>query len=327
MNTKILLLSPYSFKFYGGVQNQIKLMKFYLESNPNYEVKLFAPDSEDYVFSNTFKIRFNNSISTVALFPDKKLLKNALDWADIVHIHEPFIPIIFWKLPKDKNYITTHHASLSNIYLKVMKFFYYFRNIDSVSTHVSPLALSNALTLNKNTTLIPNFIKINQSCSFNESRSYLFIGRDEKRKNFKLFKKLSAELNNDYKFLAITNDDKNCKNIEMFCNPTEEEKNKILKNSGIYLSLNTKSESFGITLLEAINSGCLTIGSDIASTRFVLGDSGIYFKNNNLKSLIEVLIKLNKEDLNTLWRKQYNKLNQYDLDKNMKKYESIYKLF
>ena len=128
-------------------------MKFYFESNPNYQVKLFAPDSEDYVFSNTFKIRFNNSISNVALFPDKKLLKNALDWADIVHIHEPFIPIIFWKLPKDKNYITTHHASLSNIYLKVMKFFYYFRNIDSVSTHVSPLALSNALTLNKNTTL------------------------------------------------------------------------------------------------------------------------------------------------------------------------------
>ena len=68
-------------------------------------------------------------------------------------------------------------------------------------------------------------------------------------------------------------------------------------------------------------------GSDIASTRFVLGDSGIFFKNNNLKSLIDVLSKLNKEDLNTLWRKQYNKLNQYDLVKNMKKYESIYKLF
>jgi glycosyltransferase involved in cell wall biosynthesis len=327
VNTKILLLTPYSFKFHGGVQNQIKLMKYYLDSNPDYEVKLFAPDTEDYVFKNTFKIRFNNSISNVALFPDKNLLKIALDWADVIHIHEPFIPIVFWRLPKNKNYITTHHASISNIYLQIMKFIYFFRNINSVSTHVSPLALSNALTLNKNTTLIPNFIQINQSCSFNDSKSYLFIGRNEKRKNFKLFKALSTELVNDYNFLAITNKDTNCKNIEVYCNPTEEEKIKILRKSGIYLSLNKKSESFGITLIEAVNNGCLAIGSDIESTRFVLGDSGIYFKNNSLKSLVDVLSKLNTEDLNTLWRKQYNKLNQYDLVKNMKKYESIYKLF
>ena len=327
MNTKILLLSPYSFKSHGGVQNQIKLIKNYLDSKSGYDVKLFAPDSNDYVFSNTLKIRFNNSISTVALFPDKELLKNALDWADIIHIHEPFIPIVFWKLPKNKNYITTHHASLSNFYLQVMKFMYRFRQINAISTHVSPLALSNALTLNRNSTLIPNFIKINRSCSFNESKSYLFIGRNEKRKNFKLFKKLSSELFNDYNFLAITNDETNYRNIEMYCNPTEEEKIKILQKSGIYLSLNKKSESFGITLIEAINNGCLVVGSEIESTKFVLGDSGIYFKNNNLKSLIDILNKLNNEDLNILWRKQYSKLNHYDLDKNMKKYESLYKLF
>ena len=43
----------------------------------------------------------------------------------------------------------------------------------------------------------------------------------------------------------------------------------------------------------------------------LLGDSGIYFKNNNLQSLLNVLSQLNNADLEEIWNKQYDHINKY----------------
>ena len=70
---------------------------------------------------------------------------------------------------------------------------------------------------------------------------------------------------------------------------SKKDKKKILNFSSYYLALNKSNESFGIVLLEAVNNGNLLISSDIDSFKKVMGDSGVYFKNNDIKSLERVI--------------------------------------
>ena len=326
MSIKVLLVTPYSFQKYGGVQNQVNLIEDYLSSHEEFEVKVFAYGKTESLDSNkVFNIPFNSSVSSVLLFPNRKLLLDYIDWADVVHVHEPFVPIFFWKLPKNKKYIFTHHASLGRIITNILSIVYKSFRYRSISTYVSKSAESNALSLNSEPVLIPNMIKINPNISFNKRQGYLFIGRQESRKNYSFFVKLSNHKQFTNKlFYAITNKDKSDKNITIYENPTDEFKIEIFGKTNIYLALNTKSESFGITLLEAVNNGNLVISSDLSSFINVLPNSHIVYKNNNFDSLCNVLTKLDSEDLNLLWNKQYKYIREYDLEENMKKFILLY---
>ena len=90
------------------------------------------------------------------------------------------------------------------------------------------------------------------------------------------------------------------------------------------MALNTKNESFGITLIEAINSGNIVICSDLTAFKNVLEESGIYYERNSYKSLLSVLTNTLKSDLHSLWEKQYESIQKYDIEKNMENYVLLY---
>ena len=325
MNINLLFLTPYNLLNYGGVQHQINLMNEYISKTSNIESKIAGPNSKDYNLGRVLNIPFNNSVASISLFPDRKILLKAIEWSDVVHIHEPFIPLIFWKLPKNKKYIFTHHANLNKFYTFFMSIVYKIVKIKGVSVYVSESALSNAKTLNNQPILIPNMIEINRNIEFNNEKKILFVGRNEKRKNFNYFNLLSKEkLFQDYEFEAVTNE--NIENYDgvIYLNPNDYEKNFILKNSSIYLALNTKNESFGITLIEAINSGNIVICSDLAAFKNVLEETGIYYERNSYKSLLNLLTNTLKSDLHFLWEKQYESIQKYDIEKNMEHYVLLY---
>ena len=326
MSINVLLITPYSFTKYGGVQNQVNLIEEYLDKHSEFNVKVFAHGKiENLRNEKIFNIPFNSSVSSVMLFPNRKILKEHIMWADVIHVHEPFVPIIFWRIPKNKKYVFTHHASLNQVVVFLLKNIYKLFTFNSLSTYVSDDAKSNALALSRSSELIPNMIEINNDASFSKSNGYLFIGRDEKRKNIKFFKMLSTkDVFKNIRFIAITNKiiDKN--NIISYVNPTNHEKNQIFKQTNIYLALNTKSESFGITILEAVNNGNLAVTSSLDAFINVLKDSHVTFINNNFSSLQEVLLNLSKNKLSDLWEKQFNEIKKYDLLKNMEKFIYIY---
>ena len=300
-------------------------MNDYISKTSNIESKIAGPNSKDYDLGRVLNIPFNNSVASISLFPDRKILLKAIEWSDVVHIHEPFIPLIFWKLPKNKKYIFTHHANLNKLYTFFMSIIYKIIKIKGVSVYVSESALSNAKTLNNQPILIPNMIEINKNIEFNNKKKFLFVGRNEKRKNFNFFYLLSKEKSfQDYEFEAITNE--NIKNFNgvIYLKPNDEEKKIIFKNSSIYLALNTKNESFGITLIEAINSGNIVISSDLTAFKDVLEESGIYYERNSYNSLLSLLTNTFKSDLHFLWEKQYKSIQKYDIEKNMERYVLLY---
>ncbi len=327
MNINLLFLTPYNLLNYGGVQHQINLMNDYISKTSNIVSKIAGPNSKDYDLGRVFNIPFNNSVASISLFPDRRILLKAIEWSDVVHIHEPFIPLIFWKLPKNKKYIFTHHANLNKLYTFFMSIIYKIVKIKGISVYVSESALSNAKTLNNQPILIPNMIEINKNIEFNNTKKFLFVGRNEKRKNFNYFNFLSKEKSfQDYEFEAITNE--NIKNFNgvIYLKPNDEEKNIIFKNSSIYFALNTKNESFGITLIEAINSGNIVISSDLAAFKDVLEESGIYYERNSYKSLLNLLTNTLKSDLHIIWEKQYESIQKYDIEKNMEYYVLLYSI-
>ena len=168
-------------------------------------------------------------------------------------------------------------------------------------------------------------IEINRNIEFNNEKKILFVGRNEKRKNFNYFNLLSKEkLFQDYEFEAVTNE--NIENFDgvIYLKPNDEEKKIIFKNSSIYLALNTKNESFGITLIEAINSGNIVISSNLTAFKDVLEESGIYYERNSYKSLLSLLTNTFKSDLHFLWEKQYESIQKYDIEKNMEHYVLLY---
>lgn len=325
MNINLLFLTPYNLLNYGGVQHQINLMNAYINNTSNIESKIAGPNSIDYDLGRAINIPFNNSVASISLFPDRKKLLNAIEWSDVVHIHEPFIPLIFWKLPKNKKYIFTHHANLNRLYTFFMGFIYKIIKIKGISVYVSESALSNAKTLNNQPILIPNMIEINKNIKFNNNKKFLFVGRNEKRKNFKYFNLLSKEKSlQDYEFEAITNENIANFNGVIYLKPNDDEKKTIFQNSSIYLALNTKNESFGITLIEAINSGNVVISSDLLAFKNVLDESGIYYERNSYESLLNLLTNTLKNDLHSIWEKQYESIQKYDIDLNMEHYILLY---
>ena len=325
MNINLLFLTPYNLLNYGGVQHQIDLMNDYISKTSNIESKIAGPNSKDYDLGRVLNIPFNNSVASISLFPDRKKLLKAIEWSDVVHIHEPFIPLIFWKLPKNKKYIFTHHANLNKLYTFFMSIIYKIIKIKGVSVYVSESALSNAKTLSNQPILIPNMIEINKNIEFNDKKKFLFVGRNEKRKNFHYFNLLSKEKSfQDYEFEAITNESIENFDGVIYLKPNNDEKNFIFKNSSIYLALNTKNESFGITLIEAINSGNIVICSDLAAFKNVLEESGIYYERDSYESLLSLLTNTLKSDLHYLWEKQYESIQKYDIEKNMEDYVLLY---
>ena len=316
MSTNLLLVSPYNVNFFGGVQNQVNLFKNGLDSS-NFNVRVLAPESSDYDIGKSFKIPFNGSSNPISLIPDNKILNEAMGWADIIHIHEPFIPLFFWRIKTSKKVVVTHHAKISKFIYYGLKFLYLtVNNKNFYSTAVSDEAKANALTLSKTTRIIPNFIDINKNISFVPNNNFLFIGRNESRKNLKLFIDLSKTMEDTREFIAITNKSSKDGLIKYLIDLSDDEKNSIIKNVGYFIAPQTHSESFGITILEAINAGNIAICSNLTAFIDLLGDSGIYFKNDNLQSLLNVLNKLNNADLDKIWNKQYDHINKnYNLQK------------
>ena len=324
MSINLLLVSPYSMNFFGGVQNQIDLIKTSLRGE-DFNVKVLSPDSPDFNIGEAIKIPFNGSIAPIKLFPKRKIIKESLKWADIIHIHEPFIPLFFWRIPVNSKTIITHHSSISMFISSIQKMLIKNERKAAKITAVSNEAAKNVVQ-GLNVRIVPNAIAPEEmNIDFNTSRDILFIGRNERRKNFKLYYQLSELLkNSNYSFRAITNKNIRAPNVELYLNPDDEIKNEVLKISSIYLAVNTHGESFGITILEAINAGCTAVCSDITPFKDLLGDSGVYFKNNNLEDLKQTVERLVKSDMRAIYNNQKKHIDKYSLNKVMPSWISLY---
>ena len=75
---------------------------------------------------------------------------------------------------------------------------------------------------------------------------------------------------------------------------SEQGMREMLARAAIYIAT-SKYEPFGLAPLEAALSGCALVANDIPSLREIWGESAMYFRKDNSRSLAEVLAQLHAD--------------------------------
>lgn len=295
MKLRIGIVCPYDYFRYGGVQEHIKAVAAELEKRGHY-VKVIAPTTNEGVKTNDAGVillgaarKLNTHLGTTAEITasaSPKDIDEALEREnfDILHIHEPELPILPGQIIARSNAknVATFHAKLPesviNKYLEKATLPYtkgVVKNLHAL-TAVSEAATDyiRAVT-DREVDIIPNGIepgkfkysKIPYYEKFHDAiPTVLYVGRLEKRKGPEFLVKAYAKIEkvNPNVRLVIVGDGPRgkslkamvkrlgLKNVHFLGFVSEADKYSLLKTATVYCSPAIFGESFGIVLLEAM---------------------------------------------------------------------------
>jgi phosphatidylinositol alpha-mannosyltransferase len=308
---KIGIVLPYNIFRPGGVQNQVEAQVAEL-SRRGYEVRVVTPHPQGQsepapkgvVFvGQSARIRAPQhtlaDVSAVGGSEVEQVLE--AEKFDLLHIHEPLIPILAMQMLSKVSCPTigTFHAALPDTFLAQViagSIGPYkrqiFKKLNAV-TAVSEAAMSYLANEMERAsiTVIPNGINVelfSEPEVEREPQTVLFVGRLEKRKGVRYL--LSAwalvekQMPDAKLIIAGDGPERNMlesrtrqlklQHVEFLGRVTDEEKRRLLRRCTVYTSPALYGESFGIVLLEAMAAGAVTVAGANPGYESVLTGTG-----------------------------------------------------
>ena len=367
---KITHISRYAFPHIGGIEAVISQINESLPNEDFEKEVLCCSNTEKSAIENDTKYTrcrylFDFAANSISpqLFFKMMFLKT-----DIIHFHMPVIQnVIIWfilyhlGLLKYKKMIVTYHGAIVG-YDKYMKPFwglyrYFFKKADLIHV-LSPNVINSdkILQMNKEKcVVIPYGVDIPKDTdylekeildfksSFNNQKIILCLGRLARMKGIINVIKAMEFVNNA--LLLIVGDGPLKKDFEtyisinklntkvkLFGSIADLHKKAILINSSeiLVLASESKSESFGIVLLEAMKFAKPVINTNLGTgVNYVSidGETGLTVEPANVKQLAEAINKLiNDDELLFKYGQNAKKRVQkiFDLEKIKKKYIQLY---
>ncbi|MEO0139531.1 MAG: glycosyltransferase family 4 protein [candidate division WOR-3 bacterium] len=333
MKGRVIFVSDVYYPYPGGISEHIHQLSKNLRDlgwetyilTTNFKEKV-GFDEPPWVYRVGFpiKIPVNGSIAPVAFSPRinlyvKEILRN--NGFDIVHIHgqvAPTLPILALKYSNSINVITFHAAYRKNILAKTFKPYIkgYFSRINGFIA-VSPAAIEPILKHfgNIDYRIITNGVDVEK---FNPNKkplqhlmgykNILFVGRPEPRKGLRFL--INA-------MTIILSKVPNARLIVVGSGPLlgyykslvpEEIKDRVLfegavdsdvlpryyRSADVFVSPATRSESFGMVLLEAMASGVPVVATNNEGYRYVVkdGENGLLSEPENEVDLANKIIRV-----------------------------------
>lgn len=297
-------MSPYDLGLPGGVQDQAIRLSHWLDGL-GHESVLIGPGEEGpdgaVLLGATRLIKANRAATPIALNPKvSRMLKEALEDVDIVHIHEPLMPIVGTAATAIRSHpsVGTFHADPprwarfgyrvgSKIWSTAIK------RLDVVTTvsHVSGSAISPFVSAR----VIPNGIDLADYGGRDKvPHRVAFLGRDDVRKGLQvlldawptvLLSIPEAEL-----VVIGAQRDESVKGVAFRGRLDGQTKNTELAMAEVFCAPNLGGESFGISVVEGMASGCAVVASAIPAFVGVLGDSGMFASPRDPDGLADALI-------------------------------------
>ncbi|HAV10118.1 MAG TPA: hypothetical protein DCX22_00635 [Dehalococcoidia bacterium] len=331
---KIGLVSPYDYSFPGGVVNHIAhLAHHFIKSG--HTAKIIAPclregtryfEEEVTVIGRPFPIPIYGSIARVPISPwlpaqVRYMLKK--EKFDIVHIHEPFAPMLSLsvlansKEPLVGTFHACHPRSRSYWVSKpIMK-----RMLPRLKGKIAvskPAMEYISRYLPSEYQIIPNGIEIDRFSPEGNKReefldgkiNILFVGRLEKRKGVGQLIESCGELKNrfsNFRLIIVGPGTRlrpgyeaqveslGLKDHVVFTDwVSTEDLPSYYRTADIFCSPATTGESFGIILLEAMASGKPIVATDISGYASVVthGQEGLLVPVKDTKGLASALLTL-----------------------------------
>lgn len=292
---RVGIVCPYDLGEPGGVQQLTIELARHIESRGDSAVLVGVGkyrhhggpgrDRTTVAIGKGFKVKANESNVPVTLSPMSfARMKAALDSVDVVHLHEPMVPLAGWAaLRSKKPMVATFHADPPDWVARTYRGLPLVgkRLRGAVLTAVSATARKSLPESWGEVRIIPNAIDVD-AYDLPVGRvphRIAFLGRDDPRKGLDLaleaFKKLHEDHPQSELVVMSANRDVTLPGVRFMGRVSEGEKRRLLASSAIYVAPNTGGESFGIVLAEAMAAGCAVIASDLPSFQAVAGENAI----------------------------------------------------
>jgi phosphatidylinositol alpha-mannosyltransferase len=351
----------------GGVQECVLALQSELKRR-GHDVKIITPNPRDYegeakqdmilVGASTDIKSFHTTAQVSAsVSPDTIDDMLAAEQFDILHFHEPWVPVLSRQILTRSNAINiaTFHAKLPDTVMNktiervitpytksVLKYLHAFTAVsEAAAGYISSLT-------DEKISIIPNGIDL-KKYHFREKQTsedgpvVLFIGRLEKRKGVKYLLRAFALLQQHEPqaklLLAGAGPDRDkleqlvaeydLRHVHFLGYVDEAKKLELLEQADVFCSPALYGESFGIVLLEALASGLPTVaGSNpgYVSVMKGLGRISIVDPKDTEDFARLLAVMASEAALRRVWRdwaKTY--VQQYDYAKVVDGYESLYK--
>jgi len=332
---KIALVSPYDFAYPGGVTNHITCLERQL-TRMGHDVRIIAPASRVVPdFGSRFipigkprPVPTSGSIARITLslrLASKIKEVLAREQFDIIHLHEPFMPMLCSAVLRFANApaVGTFHACAGR------PGYYFGWPISAIMIHRRAVKLKAKIAVSVaalrytkkwvrgDYEVIPNGIDLERFSpavpplhQFLDGKlNILFVGRLESRKGLiyllKAFYRIKSyrsecrliivgpgtRLRKKYEKWVKS---RNLNDVVFVGGVSQEELPRYYKTADIFCSPATGRESFGIVLLEAMASGKPVVASSIEGYRCVItnGIEGILVPPKNEKKLEQALLTL-----------------------------------
>ena len=365
---KIGLVCPYSINKHGGVLEVVLALQDGLAKR-GHEVKLITPmprGSEEvnhpdaiFIGSSTDFRSPSHTTGQVSSITDNDKVDAILaqENFDIMHFHEPWVPLLSRQLLQRSKAINigTFHSKIpetmvSRTYIKVVT--PYLKSVMKylhVLTAVSASGAEYAAGLTDlPITIIPNGIDLvkytqKKAKKMTSEKTILYIGRLERRKGakyllqaFQLFsqdnpdvKLLIAGDGPDREKLELLAEDLKLKNISFLGYISEELKLQLLSEADLFCSPALYGESFGIVLLEAMATGTVIVAgnnSGYADLMQGVGAISIVNPEDTTEFARRLQLLMYEQDLRHIWQKwAADYVQQFSNPIVIDQYEALYK--
>jgi phosphatidylinositol alpha-mannosyltransferase len=331
---KIGLVSPYDFAVPGGVNNHIcHLADHFVRLG--HDVRIIAPassrenagrDNLIVIGERPIGLPAGGSVARITLsltLGPKVERVLASEGFDVVHLHEPFVPLLPFQFLRRSQTTTvaTFHAAKD----EGRRWYAYFRPAISIWWHniqgkiaVSPAArrlisryfpdhyeiIPNGVNYDRFASPVPPFAEYKDG-----KLNILFLGRLEKRKGLPYLLQAYAQVKArmpDTRLLIVGPDGGMRQACESFVKRerlkdvvfagyvSEEDLPRYHKTADVFCAPNTGNESFGIILLEAMAAAMPVIASDIEGFAYVVGHEaeGLLVPRRDTIALADALLQL-----------------------------------
>ena len=298
---KVAVVSPYALDQPGGVQDQVIEMSSRLAQH-GIEAWVVGPGASGpagaRLLGNAISLPANGSRAPIALQPSiLRRARQAVEGADVVHVHEPLMPMVGWALLRDGGIPTvgTFHADPSSLIRSTYRRLSpigrrMVRNLVGASA-VSEVAASAVRPFRPTLEIIPNGLDTAQYLTkgTKDPHRLVFIGRDEPRKGLDVL--LAAWPTIRTAVPAATLEvigairSERIEGVRFLGRVDGPEKRRTLTTASIFVAPNLGGESFGITLLEGMAAGCAVVASDLPAFTAVGESAASFFPRGDSDAL------------------------------------------